>query len=197
MHAYLLVSPVEVSDDEVKKLIPTAKLMLHSKIKKIADTKELIKETNVVAQKNTVYVLSEFDKASPEAQNAFLKRLEEPQENITFVLSAANEDLVLPTIISRCEVVRVASKKVISNQGLEEAGKFAESDVSGRFSVVSKINKQEDAVEFLEKLIYSLHEDLVEKPERKQIIMVADKALNRIKRNANPTVQLTAFAIGF
>ncbi len=38
-----------------------------------------------------------------EAQNAFLKTLEEPPRRTTFILATSNPSLLLPTIISRCQ----------------------------------------------------------------------------------------------
>jgi DNA polymerase-3 subunit delta' len=46
-----------------------------------------------------------FDAANPEAQNAFLKTLEEPPGPATMLLTAERADDLLPTIVSRCEVV--------------------------------------------------------------------------------------------
>ncbi|MBI4033661.1 hypothetical protein HY379_01545 [Candidatus Saccharibacteria bacterium] len=41
-----------------------------------------------------------------EAQNAFLKLLEEPNDDTLIVLTAPNELSLLPTIVSRCQVIR-------------------------------------------------------------------------------------------
>ena len=48
--------------------------------------------------------------ASPEAANALLKALEEPPEDTVFVLTAAEPDALLPTILSR--VVRVRLQRI-------------------------------------------------------------------------------------
>lgn len=47
-------------------------------------------------------VLDPADRMNLQAQNAFLKTLEEPPEGTTLVLVAANPDALLPTIRSRC-----------------------------------------------------------------------------------------------
>jgi DNA polymerase-3 subunit delta' len=49
--------------------------------------------------------LLNFEAANPEAQNAFLKTLEEPPGNAVMLLAAERADDLLPTIVSRCEVV--------------------------------------------------------------------------------------------
>jgi DNA polymerase III gamma/tau subunit len=52
-----------------------------------------------------VYILSDADKRlKPEAQNAFLKTLEEPVQNTLFLLTAENFKALLPTVLSRATV---------------------------------------------------------------------------------------------
>ncbi len=46
------------------------------------------------------------DTMNDEAANRFLKTLEEPPAETTFVLTTARPDHLLPTIVSRCQVVR-------------------------------------------------------------------------------------------
>lgn len=45
-----------------------------------------------------------------EAQNSLLKILEEPPKNVAIFLITTNENLLLPTIISRCEILRFKLK---------------------------------------------------------------------------------------
>jgi DNA polymerase III subunit delta' len=49
-----------------------------------------------------VVIIDPADKLSEEAQNAFLKTLEEPPPNAVFVLIATQVDALLPTVRSRC-----------------------------------------------------------------------------------------------
>ncbi|OGK21799.1 hypothetical protein A2866_03485 [Candidatus Roizmanbacteria bacterium RIFCSPHIGHO2_01_FULL_39_8] len=56
-------------------------------------------------------VLFDFDSASSEAQNAFLKTLEEKGEENFFVLVVKNEAKLLPTIRSRSRTQRLTSAK--------------------------------------------------------------------------------------
>jgi len=52
-----------------------------------------------------VAVLSDFERATVEAANALLKTLEEPPAQVTLVLTATEADVLLPTIVSRCQVL--------------------------------------------------------------------------------------------
>lgn len=52
-----------------------------------------------------VALLVDFQEASPEAQNALLKTLEEPAAGVVLLLTARQGEDLLPTIVSRCEVL--------------------------------------------------------------------------------------------
>jgi DNA polymerase-3 subunit delta' len=56
-----------------------------------------------------VVLIPEATRLNLEASNALLKILEEPPPHALFVLATAQRDRVLPTILSRCQVVRCAS----------------------------------------------------------------------------------------
>jgi DNA polymerase-3 subunit delta' len=51
-----------------------------------------------------VCVLTDFQTATVEAANAFLKTLEEPPSRAVIILTALDVGLLLPTVISRCQV---------------------------------------------------------------------------------------------
>ena len=53
-----------------------------------------------------VYVFDDVGRLKAEAANAFLKTLEEPPADVVIVLIADDYDDVLPTVASRCHVVR-------------------------------------------------------------------------------------------
>lgn len=52
-----------------------------------------------------VYILDRVDLLGVNAANAFLKTLEEPMPGVTFILLGRTREGVLPTIVSRCQVV--------------------------------------------------------------------------------------------
>ncbi len=54
-----------------------------------------------------VALLLQFEKATASASNALLKTLEEPPSQVVLLLTAESGELLLPTIVSRCEVVRL------------------------------------------------------------------------------------------
>ncbi|MCF0104614.1 MAG: hypothetical protein HUJ51_04445 [Eggerthellaceae bacterium] len=58
-----------------------------------------------IVGKNKVYIFKKAERLGDSCANAFLKTLEEPPLNTCIILLANNEDNVLPTILSRCNVV--------------------------------------------------------------------------------------------
>ncbi len=58
--------------------------------------------------RRTTIVITGIDTMRKESANAFLKILEEPPENLIFLLTTQNPDQLLPTIISRCQQIRLS-----------------------------------------------------------------------------------------
>jgi DNA polymerase III subunit delta' len=70
--------------------------------------RDIIHDVNLapVDGRYKIYILSDADLFNDTAANAFLKTLEEPPDDVVIVLLAHSFDAVLPTIASRCQVVR-------------------------------------------------------------------------------------------
>ena len=54
-----------------------------------------------------VALLINFEEATTNAQNALLKTLEEAPDNVVLILTAQSTEMLLPTIVSRCEVLQL------------------------------------------------------------------------------------------
>ncbi len=74
----------------------------------IEQAREIIRDVNLkpVQASHKVYVIEEADRFNAESANAFLKTLEEPPDDVVIVLLTRSYEMVLPTIASRCQVVR-------------------------------------------------------------------------------------------
>jgi DNA polymerase-3 subunit delta' len=57
--------------------------------------------------KYRVAILHNFQEATPNAQNALLKTLEEAPSKVILILTADSVENLLPTIVSRCEILRL------------------------------------------------------------------------------------------
>ena len=58
-----------------------------------------------------IYIIAEADLMTPQAQNAILKTIEEPPEYAVFFLLTENGDKLLPTITSRCVMLKLRNIK--------------------------------------------------------------------------------------
>ena len=74
-----------------------------------------------------IICVEQAEKMNPQAQNALLKTLEEPQAENVFLLLCEDTALLLPTIVSRCRVVKLHPwPRNVMIAALERAGAPAE-----------------------------------------------------------------------
>ncbi len=69
--------------------------------------RQLYEQTKGIAKEAKTIVIDDADGMSDDAQNALLKLLEEPVDNVHFVLTTHKEQEILPTILSRVQHVEV------------------------------------------------------------------------------------------
>lgn len=70
-------------------------------------TRALYQRTRAKQAARQVVIIDHAEAMSSEAQNAFLKLLEEPRSGLTFILTVTAADDVLPTIQSRLQTVQL------------------------------------------------------------------------------------------
>lgn len=120
----------------------------------------------------TVIIMTGIESMKKEAANAFLKLLEEPAEDLIFLLTTDHTEALLPTIISRCQHIQLSPLKtneieqaLIQQDGVaqEEASYLAR--VSGGnyamtrfFDVESLKETREEIIEYLR---YAYSQDAV------------------------------------
>lgn len=92
---------------------------------KIDQIRHLLKEAHYrpYEGKKRVFIIDRADAMTAGASNALLKTLEEPPETLLLILLAQSEGTLLPTIRSRCQMVRFGSLPVpLIVQSLVEQG---------------------------------------------------------------------------
>lgn len=93
----------------------------------IDDIRELKEAVHTLPfeSKYKVYIVDEVHMLTKEAFNALLKTLEEPPAHVIFILATTEEEKLLDTILSRCQVFRFRSpsRAVLSSIVTEVAGK--------------------------------------------------------------------------
>lgn len=123
-------------------------------------------------EKNKIVFIEEAQNLTIEAQNSLLKTLEEPPKNSLIFLSCPNESLLLPTIVSRCQVLRLTSEAQINldNEEFKEftnlLEKLLKSSAGGRIKLVEELGIYKDreiAILWLDKLTYVIRKLMLSK----------------------------------
>jgi hypothetical protein len=199
MHAYLLIGK---DKNNLWKEIERLSSALRAKPKpfpivKIEDVRSLGNITKLGIDKPSVYILDDIENATTEALNAFLKNLEEPQDNLFYILTASNLSKVLPTIASRCQIIKVESKNqlVTENNGND----FFNLPIGKKFLLIDKIKSRDEALTFVNGLIYQNHSQITTSPNNFKglchFARVLDNTYNNLQANGNVSLHLTNMAI--
>jgi len=107
-----------------------------------------------------IYILNNFDDCTIQGQNKILKTLEEPPQNVVFILTCSNINNVLPTILSRSKKIEtVPLEKLVVEEYLLDM-KVNNSDIisgiaQGNLSHALKLIKNNNIVEII-KLVYDI-----------------------------------------
>jgi DNA polymerase III delta prime subunit len=199
MHAFLIVGN---SGEGIKSGIEDLRKKLQAKIlefslSKIEDVRNLNNLIRLSFDEPTLIVSENIHEAGEEALNAFLKNLEEPQENIYFALTAPSTRKVLATIVSRCEVVR--TKNLESGILDDETEKFLKLSIGEKLAYIDKIKERQEAIELVENTAFllhrKLHSDQVKYGGVVKDIEATTQTLTRLKANGNVNLQLANLSI--
>ena len=118
---------------------------------------------------NKLLVIEDAQLLTPEAQNALLKVLEEPPAHTIIILGTESSSALLPTIISRCQlIVLEEEQKKLSEETIEELNTFIQNlpelSIGERLKQAEQLAKDKDnATEWIENLILILRENLLKK----------------------------------
>lgn len=110
---------------------------------KIEQGREIQKKVNFkhYEGKYKVLVLTGADVMTLPAANSMLKILEEPPDHTIFILTAENGDNILPTVLSRCQVIKFGGEdRGASGKDGEDAG----SQVQQAIDFVQKLHQMDD-----------------------------------------------------
>jgi hypothetical protein len=99
-----IVKEKAIKSTHINLIQPITSIISIDQVREIINLAQRVSELTLIA----VY---EFDTAKRETQNAFLKTLEEKNNNIQFILQISRESAILPTIISRSKIIKLTSTK--------------------------------------------------------------------------------------
>lgn len=200
MHAYLITGQdKENTRKKAEEIAKNLRLKVFEfPVAKIDDVRDLNRFATLSISTPTGILIKDIDEATDEALNAFLKNLEEPQENLYFFLTAASIHKVLPTIASRCLHTRAFGERAADSESTQE---FLEKSSDERLLFVDKIKERQEAVVFVEDLTLGLHSLLLSSNDSHlklaKYLRVSGQTLERLGANGNVALQLTNMVLNF
>jgi DNA polymerase-3 subunit delta' len=153
-----------------------------------------------VESNSKIYIIENSQNLTVQAQNAFLKILEEPPENVIFILSCPNAQQFLPALLSRAEVIRTENfpnSELRKNKHTEllenKAKELASAIMSGeKFKILSScahlLRKRDDFKFVLEKSRFIIIKKCKKNYNISKLIKIANtlrKAVDLINSNVN------------
>jgi len=120
-----------------------------------------------VKSANKIIVIEDAHLLTPEAQNALLKVLEEPPANTYIFLGTETKEALLPTILSRCQIIELEEEqKKLSEKTIEELTVFIQNlpnlTAGNKLKQAEQLAKdKEKALIWIENLILILREQLL------------------------------------
>jgi DNA polymerase III subunit delta' len=106
-----------------------AQVLIGGPDSKMRGVRDLVTELSLLPVEGggRVAIIRDVDRASEDAQSALLKTLEEPLPDTTVILCADDEEMLLPTIRSRCARIRLGMvgvrdvERLLAERGLSDA----------------------------------------------------------------------------
>src|SRR5690606_14494194 len=140
--------------------------------------------------KRKVAIIENFERVNTESANSLLKTLEEPNKSSVVILLASSRQSVLPTIVSRCQVLYFS--KVLGESFDQESKdlfvqiqKFAPNE---RLASIKKVSEKETAeIENLLNTWLQMESNsfLNDKPEKYSNVQLLLEGLSGLRQNFN------------
>ena len=154
-----------------------------------------------------IYWIKDIEKMTDQAANSLLKFLEEPEEDIIAILSCKNTSAVLPTIISRCQQIKLVGKKEekleekenVAEIILEFRNKFGRKQHLANIYLLNELKNKEDILDFFEivnrkiEVGYTSCSSFEDIKNNSQVQEKVLQAIYDIKANVNSVLVLEKF----
>lgn len=169
---------------------------------KIKDVRELQSQLTTYSQKPRLIFIEEAQNLTLPAQQALLKLLEEPPANTWLILTAPSPSLLLPTILSRLQLVKVSATQPLplSTKELSLVKTALTSSPGKRLQLVQAIGKKRpEAQVYLETVLRTLYQVMQTTDNSDSLKLLsrisgsAHLAQTRLKANTNVSLTLESF----
>lgn len=158
-------------------------------IDQIRQIKSFLSKKSWQGQTTKTVIIYQTEAMTTPAQNAFLKTVEEPPPNSEIIITASNKNALLPTILSRCHILRLATNNKRNQEELNEYWKqwqkLTQANIDKKLTIASKIKKED-----LKKYIQALHQKIIESKQGKAEIKTWLENLITAKQMVEDNVNL-------
>lgn len=146
-------------------------------------------------------IINNAHKMTTEAQNSFLKTLEEPPEFASIILLTNSSEGLLDTVVSRCRIYKIQDNKNSEDSENADLTRLLQSDLIGSFKLAEEIAKDKaskmrsnNLIDSLELYFYKLMNKKLGKNQEftreKELLIKIRNARYMISRNTNTRVVL-------
>lgn len=208
MHAYIITGGTsDERSDRINKLLSKRSVSAYDTITIIPEPTSIGVDSvrgiaarlsiHPVASAGHAVIVRDAQTMTPEAQNAFLKTLEEPPGDAIIILETSHVDALLPTILSRCQLVNLGAHPSYTDEQRSECMRtitsLVESSVGKRLQMIDTLTKTKgDALSFVNLAIAALEKDLKKTGSHAKILRALLMARTHVLGNITPKLAIDA-----
>ena len=171
------------------------------KVGDIENLQKFLASSSLEKQGKKIYIINRLENANKEAVNALLKTLEEPTSSVYAFITTQNEAKILPTIISRCQILSLLpiNKSIVKQNAINEGVLLEDADILSYFYCDVEVIKQkseEENYKEQKKLLYETLNALTVSSEE-AIYYAQTNLIKNIKTKEDARLYIDLLSIAF
>ncbi|MDY2746220.1 MAG: hypothetical protein SOV57_03350 [Bacilli bacterium] len=171
------------------------------KVGDIENLQKFLASSSLEKQGKKIYIINRLENANKEAVNALLKTLEEPTSSVYAFITTQNEAKILPTIISRCQILSLLpiNKSIVKQNAINEGVLLEDADILSYFYCDVEVIKQkseEENYKEQKKLLYETLNALTISSEE-AIYYAQTNLIKKIKTKEDARLYIDLLSIAF
>ena len=171
------------------------------KVGDIENLQKFLASSSLEKQGKKIYIINRLENANKEAVNALLKTLEEPTSSVYAFITTQNEAKILPTIISRCQILSLLpiNKSIVKQNAINEGVLLEDAAILSYFYCDVEVIKQkseEENYKEQKKLLYETLNALTISSEE-AIYYAQTNLIKNIKTKEDARLYIDLLSIAF
>ena len=171
------------------------------KVGDIENLQKFLASSSLEKQGKKIYIINCLENANKEAVNALLKTSEEPTCSVYAFITTQNEAKLLPTIISRCQILSLLpiNKTIVKQNAINEGVLLEDADILSYFYCDVEVIKQkseEENYKEQKKLLYETLNALTISSEE-AIYYAQTNLIKKIKTKEDARLYIDLLSIAF